>query len=363
MAYSEVIDTNKKDNLSVTYTKAIGIILVVLAHAMCPSWTVWLAIYSFHMPLFFIMSGYCFKEKYLDDFKSFVFRKFKGIYLPFVLYSLAYLFLHNFFVRHNLYAESLDIYDWKWILRDIIRITTRMSQSEQFLWPFWFLKELMWGNMIFYAFIRLFKNRKMLTIGVLLLLALVFRFSEFMIPYFKVSYVSFYSAMFIAIGYWIKGWRQIWNMSWRWLLYTFCLLVVVVEVMFFKTSILGVDVMTMLPFMLSGCAGTLLLLRLSSAVAKFNVKLYILEYIGNHTMVIYAMHMISFKLASLLIIMMYDLPITRLTDYPMMLDYSIKGWWIAYTLAGVFLPILFSICYECVKSLFLRKKCQLKYQS
>lgn len=61
----------KQQNLTVTYTKATGIILMVLAH--CSHFSLlYQIVYSFHMPLFFIMSGYCFKTKYFHEPVSFV---------------------------------------------------------------------------------------------------------------------------------------------------------------------------------------------------------------------------------------------------------------------------------------------------
>ena len=48
----------------VTIAKGIGILLMVAAHAGIPD-MVNRFIVMFHMPLFFFMSGYCFKEKYL----------------------------------------------------------------------------------------------------------------------------------------------------------------------------------------------------------------------------------------------------------------------------------------------------------
>lgn len=49
----------------VTIAKAIGILLMVAAHAGAPD-VASRFIVMFHMPLFFFMSGYCFKEKYLS---------------------------------------------------------------------------------------------------------------------------------------------------------------------------------------------------------------------------------------------------------------------------------------------------------
>ena len=55
----------KNYNPSVGYLKALGILLMVLGHSG-NTLHVNHFIYMFHMPLFFIASGYCFKEKYLS---------------------------------------------------------------------------------------------------------------------------------------------------------------------------------------------------------------------------------------------------------------------------------------------------------
>lgn len=63
----------ERKNLAVNYCKGLAIVLMVLLHSS--RWIEssfighWICL--FHMPLFFIMSGFCFKEKYLDDFKTF----------------------------------------------------------------------------------------------------------------------------------------------------------------------------------------------------------------------------------------------------------------------------------------------------
>ena len=46
----------------VTIAKGIGILLMVAAHAGIPD-VISRFIVMFHMPLFFFMSGYCFKDK------------------------------------------------------------------------------------------------------------------------------------------------------------------------------------------------------------------------------------------------------------------------------------------------------------
>ena len=74
--------------------KGIGILLVVVGHLG----TIWGSpIYMFHMSLFFILSGVCFSDKYLDQKVDFVRKRFVSIMLPFLLFkSLAYAVVHFF---------------------------------------------------------------------------------------------------------------------------------------------------------------------------------------------------------------------------------------------------------------------------
>lgn len=57
--------------------KGIGIILVVIGHSGCPN-LLKDFIYSFHMPLFFIASGYFFNENYLESKKKYFEKKYKA---------------------------------------------------------------------------------------------------------------------------------------------------------------------------------------------------------------------------------------------------------------------------------------------
>ena len=90
-----------RNNTKISILKGIGIILVVLGHASIiqpKSYQYFhTVIYTFHMPLFLIASGYFFKEQYLNENKKYFKKKVKGLYLPFLKFSLAFLLLHNIF--------------------------------------------------------------------------------------------------------------------------------------------------------------------------------------------------------------------------------------------------------------------------
>ena len=70
--------------------KGIGIMTVVFGHAVCPLTKFF---YLFHMPLFFILSGYFFKAKYysnISELKQFFIKKLKSLYLIIVITNIVY---------------------------------------------------------------------------------------------------------------------------------------------------------------------------------------------------------------------------------------------------------------------------------
>lgn len=76
------------------------------------------------------------------------------------------------------------------------------------------------------------------------------------------------------------------------------------------------------------------------------------KFIGNNTLVILTWHFLSFKIVSLTIILIYELPIECLAEFPVVAEYAKQGWWIAYFLIGTFAPLAFVLTkHKCFKSL------------
>ena len=149
---------------SISIAKAIAILLMVLAHT-CFSQYANLWINMFHMPLFFFFAGYCFKSKYLDIPKVFLQKRIEGLYKPFVKWSIVFILLHNVFFHLNLYndiygwrGEVSHLYGWQDVAVRIVHVVTRMTDNEQLLGGYWFLKALLFGSLIGYATIKYVKN-------------------------------------------------------------------------------------------------------------------------------------------------------------------------------------------------------------
>lgn len=107
--------------------KGIGIILVVWAHAKGPYERY---IYQFHMPLFFIISGFLHNDR--NTVKQFIKSKTKSIYLPFVIWNLAIIVLKTW-RNPSLIKKNLIL---------AIQVLLALNKDGQFLGATWFLGSL-----------------------------------------------------------------------------------------------------------------------------------------------------------------------------------------------------------------------------
>ena len=159
-------------------------------------------LYQFHMPCFFLITGFLYKEKYLEDVKAFVARKINGLYIPFVKYSLIFLLLHNIFYHLHLYNNSYTLIEF---ITRTLKILT-LTGSEQLLGGFWFLKELLYASVISIIFFKLISiigiklNKRVLFVsGILfLILAYIASISPIKIP-------TIGSKTLLATSYFIAG--------------------------------------------------------------------------------------------------------------------------------------------------------------
>lgn len=331
---------------SISIAKAFAILLMVLAH-------IWFSEYGsrwinmFHMPLFFFFAGYCFKEKYLECPMLFVRKRIKGLYWPFVKWSIIFLLLHNFFFALNIYngqygfhGNVSSLYDNDDFALKTFHILTRMTDNEQLLGGYWFLRSLFVGSIIGFIVIKYIKSP--ISGGVLLLtLTMMLSFVNKSVPYFYVGARETFAALFFVIGHAYKASEIKCHKK------GYCLLggivLVTIGASFVKANLLDFSWLQVLPYTMIAISGILATFYLSQKVEKFNNEaIRILIYIGNNTLTILTWHFLSFKLVSLVIILIYQLPIERLAEFPVITEYSVKGYFILYFLIGAIVPLLLS---------------------
>ncbi|MCI7504849.1 MAG: acyltransferase family protein [Coriobacteriaceae bacterium] len=136
--------------------KGIGIILVVFAHINY-SHDLLTVIYSFHMPLFFIISGILFKKERYPSFASFAKRRFVTLFVPYAIYETISIAL--------LYAsqttfQSLELFDFSKaeyleFFRQILISNWSGTHVNQ---PLWFVPCLLLVEMLYFPLAKLKKR-------------------------------------------------------------------------------------------------------------------------------------------------------------------------------------------------------------
>lgn len=329
-----------RDN-KVTIAKGVGILLMVAAHAGIPD-IVNRFIVMFHMPLFFFMSGYCFKEKYLlPPPVMFINKRLKGLYLPFVKWSLLFLLLHNVFYYLNIYndeygfrGEVSHLYTLKEYIIRCVRIVIGLHGQEQLLGGYWFLPQLLYASVIGFFTIKYIKN-----IYVVLVLALgvtiITSAFNLRIPFWGVGSLTFFSTTFFLMGYVYKKRYDNWNKG-----YLFFLFAVIVAIgsLYCYTSMLSCTTEKILPYAICAICGTIMILDFSQYIAaKEGWLKNMLVFIGDNTLTVLTWHFISFKIVSLIIIQYYNLPIEQLSYFPIIPAYD--SWWMIYFVVGAGIPL------------------------
>ena len=195
-------------DISISSAKAIGIILMVYAHCTTPNFFHGV-IGSFHMPLFFFFSGYCFKDKYLLNLKDFARKRIAGLYRPFVIWGLFFLILHNFFFSiHFLNDEYGYIYregsvSHYYTLMETIKkgvyVIFTLTKNEQMLGGYWFLHDLFYASFISYFMIKYIKNPYWSLIISLSISSIMYCLN-FQVPYFAIN-----GRCFLAISFFLTG--------------------------------------------------------------------------------------------------------------------------------------------------------------
>ena len=185
------------------YLKAYGIIMVVIGHAGAPA-DISKLIYLFHMPLFFFISGYFYKDEYIQNIWDFVKRRLKGLYLPSVIFGIGFVLLHNLFMDLNIYSDKMGYrgpshyYTKEEIIAKSINVL-KFKYSEEMAGVFWFFPALLFVFLIFITVSRgPALNSSMTVLSVVF--SVFMGFVELLVAYIQALIFTLLSAVFIGLA-------------------------------------------------------------------------------------------------------------------------------------------------------------------
>ena len=254
--------------------KGLAIILVVIGHIAdgylnansfeshnLILFNIYNFIYSFHMPLFILISGFIFSQAY---FKNKEIKKEKIIRQ---ILNLVYLYL----------VFSILQWIFKYFLSDFVN--TKVGIKDLYLLvikpmaPYWYLYNLVCYYLVTYFLYKIIKN-KYLKIGVLIV------FFSLSILFFKISIIYFF--VFFSIGFYIN---QINNEKSSNIYYGGFIISLILYFIFYDYQLYY----NQMPII-----GTIIALIVSLSVfelfKKKNISNSFLEYIGRNSLEIYLIH-------------------------------------------------------------------------
>lgn len=173
----------------VDIVKGIGISLVVIAHTRFQGGFIGEWINTFHMPLFFIIAGFCFDELRYANYKSYVMRKVQVLAFPYFTLSLFVIsMMCLFYLGDDPQFSTINL------LKNMC--------SGGTIGAFWFICVLFQVELFFALIVKLFSQKR----DQLLVLCCCFSISIGLqgkhLPYFLD--ITFLSLPFYGLGYFVK---------------------------------------------------------------------------------------------------------------------------------------------------------------
>ena len=361
-------------DIGVDIAKALGIILMVLGHAGMPYSSV---IFCFHMALFFVLSGWCFSDKYLENYKTvflFTWNKIKGLYIPFVLFNGLTVVLRNWFVKINVYTDNNAFLEQAEYggngygimpllsgdeLKAYLVNVFKFAGESQLGGATWFLR-VMFGVTLLWCVVNYilksvcaFSDRARLVVNMVLsmfLIALTWGWMKSS-THFYLQFETVASAyVMFCVGYYLKKVYPIFTIRQNLVIgiVAFFILRYCDKICFNNGWDSNVNIFdNPIMYLVSSFSGFIMIFSVAHILKEFKGS-KVLVIIGQHTLGVLLWHFLSFKIVTFLQCLIYDLPFYRVASFPV---YNSTGlWWAIYSVIGVVVPVLITIIYEFIKN-------------
>lgn len=345
--------------------KAIAIICVVLSHAGISGW-LFNFVFIFHVPIFFICAGYFFNTKYLTDERTYIVHRFKGLYLPFVRWSLFFLLIHNVLFPLGILSETYGNagggvthpYTWQQFSQHAWSIVSNMSGYDQFLCgAFWFFRALLLASIGFLLMFKLLNRSAQLRdykhtawdVLFITLLLITWKTTTHLslTGVAQGGYRELMGMAFMTAGFLLKQYEVCDKLNWKTAL-TSGTILLLASCFFPSSMVWNPNFTQFISLPLPAIAAFVMFTYISAWIDRHpGLIKRTFAYIGEHTLYIFAFHLVAFKVVSALKVWFYDLPWEAVGGHPVVITPANNWIWvILYLAAGVILPLLWLKSYR-----------------
>ena len=193
--------TSRKRETWADFVKGAAILLVVLGHSGNP--VLHHYIFWFHMPIFFMISGYFFKPiKHTNELKPYILKKAKHFLIPYFFFGIIISFV---FYILNLVNGTASLF---YFVKQIAMVLYGGRAANGTLGVFWFITCLFVTQILFTVLLLKFKSKYKIATALLIfyllahLEAILAGKIDLRLPWnFDVSFMAI---VYYAFGYYIK---------------------------------------------------------------------------------------------------------------------------------------------------------------
>ena len=347
--------------------KAFAIFFVVAAHAGAPFSKF---VYLFHVAVFFIASGFFYKESYASNLSSvskFSLKKLKDLWMPYFVWTAIFILLNNVFIHIQVYTDNPDILLYVQgpfigtheymtgldMLKEIVGAAFFIYDT-QIGGALWFLKILCpiaiaycIGDFIVKSILRKHVLTVQLTASILFLcigcyLSCKIKSFQLVLSYYCLFYLGHLLGMYKEN---IENWTQ------KTFLGIFFISFAVLLLLNQMGSIdLAANHYKNPAFLLiTSFCGWWWLYSVSILICKSSGVIpwlkQMLLFVGRRTLPILIFHFLAFKIVNVIVCKVYGLPLFCVAAFPRL--YGEKAaWWLVFTLVGVIVPIMLYEIYK-----------------
>ncbi|MBE5947603.1 MAG: hypothetical protein E7261_01095 [Lachnospiraceae bacterium] len=313
-----VMTNSKLRNTYIDTARGIGILLLILGHIVTANSYLFNWIYSFHMPLFFFLSGMVVNEKNFCNFPTYIKKKNKARLLPYFVITFLGIIICMIIPQYRKDAIALGL------TAHIVNIFLYLRPAWLYIGQVWFLPALFWSEIYFYGFYKLVgKKHIFIQLATSLIFVVGARYIWYLDPYIPITRrvpflldVAFMGTFCYILGFFAKKLCIFERINKWWSLPLIPILLVIN--IYFGTYLNGyvnmcdlvfVDAFRYITAMIAG-VGFILLLSLFIQKIRFLQWLgrYSLPLFASHTFIIYLVREIVYHITGTYYTMMADVP-------------------------------------------------------
>jgi fucose 4-O-acetylase-like acetyltransferase len=280
--------------ISFDIMKGIGILLMMYCHIVQENYNI---IYSFHMPMFFILSGYFVKDENtsISNLITYIKNRSKRLLLPLIV-TLLFLCVWGvilWITKDDMSFLKTSFLSIFWLGADILSTPS----GNVTIYSLWFLISLFWIGLLFNNCRVRYKNLYILISCIILSASTSFIVNFFTIPPLPFSLLQAFTALvFYAIGWYVK--RCTISKELKWI----CILSWPLALYFGEIELYSCYYKLFILDVLGACGATLLLFKICRFIEnKINNNLLsslpfnFLSWCGVNSLLILCMHELEMR--------------------------------------------------------------------